>query len=257
MELGLGLRTCFSLETKDPIFVNFKLTQSETEKVKKLLPSGFQLMSIKFTDMEETPSFWVSYNFYDLKYPKPQLAAIKKSRLEINTFVQDCYGRKGILVFCDSPFVSRETQKSLLGGVCDFAEWLVTQIYGCGSLTKLEYQLTNRLKVSLITNTQKVAIDLPLTEKESHEEIGLSSDYFQFNDISFFNHGKSCDYVNVNSSFLQAKFFSVPLDTEGAQPIIENSIFRRRPDVILAHRGEIAYLVNSMNRCLTEGHAHG
>ena len=53
MELGLGLRTCFSLETKDPIFVNFKLSPAEIESVKALLPPGFVLKPIRFTEDEE------------------------------------------------------------------------------------------------------------------------------------------------------------------------------------------------------------
>ncbi|MFM8315789.1 MAG: hypothetical protein ACKOA8_16030, partial [Deltaproteobacteria bacterium] len=89
MELGLGLRTCFSLETKDPIFVNFKLSPDEIEKVKKSLPMGFVLKPIRFCESDEIPEYWISYNFYQLKYPKPELASIKKARLEINTFVED------------------------------------------------------------------------------------------------------------------------------------------------------------------------
>lgn len=259
MELGLGLRTCFSLETKDPIFVNFKLSPAEIESVKALLPPGFVLKPIRFTEDEEISSYWVSYNFYQLKYPSPKLAGIKKSRLEINTFVEDSQGRKGILVFCDSPFVSRESVKSLIGQVCDFAEWLVTKIYGCGQLIGLDYHLAERLRVSMYAKNQKVNLDLPVPEQEHKPSIQLSSDYLNYNDISFFNQGKSLDFVNVNSSFIEARFFSVPLDCKEPQYqlTMESRLFARKPDVILAHRGEIAYLVNSMNRCLTERQVNG
>lgn len=257
MELGLGLRTCFSLETKDPIFVNFKLSASEVEKVKASLPRGFKLDPIRFTEEEDERSFWVSYNFYELKYPTPQLARIKKARLEINTFVEDPQGRKGIFVFCKSPFVSRETDKSWLGCVCDFAEWLVTKIYGCGQLTGLKFSLNHRLKVSLKAQNQMIEIDLDARPSSEEPQIRLSRDYLKYNDISFFNDGKSLDYVNVNSSFLQARFFCVPMSADGATVEINSPIFQRKPDVILAHRGEIAYLVNSMNRCLTERQVDG
>ncbi len=254
MELGLGLRTCFSLETKDPIFVNFKLSPDEIEKVKAVLPDGFKLLPIRFTHLDETPHYWVSYNFYELRYPKPELSAIKKSRLEINTFVEDSLGRKGIFVFCESPFVSKESKKSLIGLICDFAEWLVTQIYGCGKLVPLQYLLSDRLKVAFSTLTHQVEIDLPTSDSREAEIVKLSSDYCLFNDISFFNQGKTFDYVNVNSSFYKAEFFSVSL-TEG-NVLCEGPFFKRKPDHILAHRGEISYLVNSMNRGLIKGLSH-
>lgn len=252
MELGLGLRTCFSLETKNPIFVNFKLTPAETEKVKAALPAGYRLCPIRFSDSDLEESFWISYNFYELKYPKPELAKIKKSRLEINTFVEDSVGRKGIFVFCDSPFVSKESKISLIGIVCDFAEWLVTKIYGVGRLISLEFQLNQRLKVQFKTSGHSLSLDIPVDEDAS---VKLSSDYLRFNDVSFFNQGKTCDFVNVNSAFYEAKFISIS-NLENVT-ICEGHFFKRRPDTILVHHGEIAYLVNSMNRCFFKGEVYG
>lgn len=245
MELGLGLRTCFNLETKNPIFINFKLTPNEIEEVKKALPSNFRLMPIRFMADDQAPEYWISYNFYELRYPKPELAAIKKSRLEINTFVQDANGRKGIFVFCDSPFVSKEPQKTPLGVVCDFAEWLVTKIYACGQLLPLQYQLSDKLKLSLLAKGHRLELETEAPYLTETNGIKFSSDYCLYNDISFFNKGKTFDFVNVNSSFYNAEFVSVP--TEKLETICEGPFFKRRPDSIHIHRGEISYLVNSMN----------
>src|SRR4051812_37198116 len=89
MELGLGLRTCFSLETKDPIFVNFRLSPAEADRVRKSLPAGFKLCPIRFGQSDSEAHYWISYNLYELKYPKPELQHIRKARCEINTFVED------------------------------------------------------------------------------------------------------------------------------------------------------------------------
>jgi hypothetical protein len=245
MELGLGLRTCFSLDTKDPIFVNFKLTAEEVISVKNVLPSGFELQPIRFLSSDDSPDFWVSYNLYELKYPNPQLASIKKARLEINTFVEDPTGRKGVFVFSDSPFVSRESKRSLLGSICDFAEWLVTKIYGCGHLVDLKFSLSEELSVIFQSQGQSLKIQGKTPESVDSEDFKLSSDYCLYNDISFFNHGKTCDYVNVNSSFHQAKFAS--LGIENCEALCEGPFFNRQPDVILVHRGNISYLVNALN----------
>lgn len=251
MELGLGLQTCFSLDTKDPIFVNFKLTAEEIEKVKKALPTGFKLQPIRFLSSDESPDYWVSYNLYELRYPKPELASIKKARLEINTFVEDSKGRKGIFVFSESPFVSRETKRSFLGSLCDFAEWLVTKIYGCGHLVDLQFSLADKLKVNFQARGQSLKIVGKTSGKVDSEDFKLSTDYCVYNDISFFNHGKSCDYVNVNSSFHQAKFSSVEI--ENFEISCEGPFFNRKPDSILVHSGNISYLVNALNLCPRNG----
>ena len=107
MELGLGLKTYFSLETKDPIFINFKLIAEEARAVQKHLPPGFKLQKIRFTERDLSAEYWISYNLYYIKYPKKELAGIRRVRCEINTFVRDASGRKGVLVFCGSPLVSR------------------------------------------------------------------------------------------------------------------------------------------------------
>jgi hypothetical protein len=252
MELGLGLQTCFSLDTKNPIFVNFKLTAEEIEKVKNALPKGFQLQPIRFLSSDESPDFWVSYNLYELKYPKPELASVKKARLEINTFVEDSKGRKGVFVFSDSPFVSRESKRSFLGSICDFAEWMVTKIYGCGHLVDLQFSLTDELKVVFQSGGQSLKITGKTPENVDSEDFKLSTDYCLYNDISYFNHGKSFDCVNVNSAFHQAKFSLVGI--ENCEVSCQGPFFNRKPDAILVHRGNISYLVNAMNLCsLNEG----
>lgn len=252
MELGLGLRTCFSLETKNPIFINFRLTEEEIKRVAQNLPEGYRLCPIRFTEDEEVASYWISYNIYELKYPKPELASIRKSRLEINTFVEDSQGRKGVFVFCDSPFVSREIKRTFLGMVCDFAEWLVTKIYGVGQLVEFEFSLTEKLKVSLTADGHSVRID---SQVDSNPGVKLSADYLKFNDISFFNQGKTCDYVNVNSAFYDAKFINLKAPHSVAE--CEGPYFKRSPDLILVHYGEISYLVNSMNLCQSPGGLSG
>lgn len=240
MELGLGLRTCFSLETKDPIFVNFRLSEAEAEKVRRHLPSGFRLEKIRFCQTDESPEYWISYNLYELKYPKKELQHIHKVRCEINTFVTDPAGRKGVYVFCGSPYVSREERPSFFGMVCDFAERLVVFIYGCGRLTRLKYRLEKE-SLSIELHEGENRLNLQGTVRGGEER--LSDDYWRFNDISFFNDGKSFDLVNVNSAFFSAKFQEVsPGDAK-----VEGPFFHRAPDCIYVHRGEIAYIVNSMN----------
>lgn len=243
MELGLGLRTCFSLETKNPIFLNFRLTPQECEKVRASLPAGFTLESVRFCESEQDSSYWVSFNLYEIKYPKKELRSIRKVRCEINTFVRDLRGRRGIFVFCGSPYVSKEQRPSLLGLICDFAERMVTFIYGCGKLTHLTYELSqDRLKVALSEGKNSLGVDEDLTKGELVEE-RLSWDYLVYNDISFFNDGRTYDQVNVNSLFVSAAFSRMRSST-----VVESPFFKRAPDQILFHRGEISYLVNSMNR---------
>lgn len=250
MELGLGLRTCFSLDTQNPIFVNFKLSDEEVARVTRDLPQGYKLCPIRFTEDEPQASYWISYNFYELKYPKAELASIKKSRLEINTFVEDSQGRKGVFVFCGSPFVSKEKKRSALGIVCDCAEWIVTKIYGVGQLISFDFSLSKQLQVAFITEGHALNIE---SQVESGDGVKLSTDYLKYNDISFFNHGKTCDFVNVNSSFYDAKFIS--LKNVHLMKACEGPYFKRSPDRVLVHYGEISYLVNSMNRCHSLGGA--
>ncbi len=246
MELGLGLRTCFSLETKDPLFVNFKLSPSEIEAVQKKLPRGFRLVPVRFFESDSTPNYWLSYNFYEIHYPKKELQAIKKVRCEINTFVQDDQGKKGIYVFCGSPYVSREKKFSILGWVCDWAERTVCFIYGCGRLIPLTYELGQRkIQVHFADGENRVALEQPLPPEERPEEV-LSTDYLKYNDISFFNDAKTYDLVNVNSAFLSATFTCVDAhDLKGTS--IRSVFLNRPPDRLAFHRGEITYSVVSMN----------
>ncbi len=255
MELGLGLKTYFSLETKNPIFINFKLTPEEVDKIQSQLPPGFTIQRVRFTHLDENPHYWISYNFYELKYPKPELASVKKARLEINTFVQDAQGRKGIFVFCGSPFVSVENRWTVLGSICDFAEWLVTKIYGVGRLVPIQFNVGDKLKVGFKSSVHSVNIEADIQESNPQDKSRLSRDYWEFNDISFFNQGKTCDYVNVNSSFYSAEFFKVNME-QVTEPCV-SPFFKRVPDEIWVHRGEISYLVNSMNRCRPAEWVHG
>jgi hypothetical protein len=245
MELGLGLRTCFSLETRNPIFINFKLSSEEVKKVQESLPSGFSLKPMRFLGSDTQPEYWISYNIYELLYPKPELAEIKKARLEINTFVEDAQGRPGIFVFCGSPFVSKETEATFKGKMCDFAEWLVTKIYGCGRLTSLSFSLTDRLQVKFERGVHQFNLNVEVPSTDKTEGHALSADYWRYNDISFFNGGRTLDFVNVNNSFYQARFVSVP-PQQLTQPCA-GLFFFRAPDSVLVHRGDISYLVNSLN----------
>jgi len=247
MEVGLGLRTCFSLETKNPIFINFKLSDVEAEKLKRFLPPHFQLQKIRFAESDETADFWLSYNLYEIQYPKRQLEKIHKVRCEINTFVLDPLGRRGVYVFCGSPYVSREEHKSMTGWICDLAEYLVSFIYGCGKLIRLTYSLTQHvLEVHLKEGGNLIALKHRFDTNTAICE-RLSNEYWIYNDISLFNEGKTFDLVNVNSAFLYAKFGCIEGDKlEDCQ--IENAFFRRKPDRVYFHRGSISYLVNSLNR---------
>ncbi len=249
MELGLGLTTCFSLETKDPIFVNFKLSEAEANRVRALLPAGFKLCPIHFTDTDTERHYWVSYNLYELKYPRPELQNIRKARCEINTFVEDQLGRKGIFVFSGSPYVSEERQFSVLGTICDFAERLVTFIYGCGRLIPLRYDVAvDAVNIHFTHGENHLRLDAGALES-AFPKVALSTDYWHYNDISIFNHGKSYDLVNVGSSFYAARFLALPPDAiDGFKIISPLFAGERKPDAVYLHRGEISYLINSMNR---------
>jgi hypothetical protein len=246
MELGLGMRTCFTLETRNPIFLNFRLDAAEAERVRAALPPGFELQSIHFTRDDDAPAYWVSYNLYEIAYPKKELAAIRKARCEINTFVTDATGRPGVYVFSGSPFVSREEKLTLLGKICDLAERAVIFIYGCGKLTRVRYRLDpTELTVELNAAGNSIAVRQTLSPGVA--EARLSDDYLRFNDISFFNRGRTFDLVNVNSAFLAARFEALP-SAATRECRIAGPFVNRAPDRVYFHRGDISYLVESMNR---------
>jgi len=247
MEMGLGLRTCFALETRKPIFINFKLSALEVAKVQKSLPTGFKLRPIKFTDKDLTAEYWISYNLYEILYPKKELRHIVKTRCEINTFVETPLGLKGIYVFCDSPYVSRETESTPLGRICDFAERLVIFIYGVGRAIRLTYQLSaENLRVSFASGTNEIELLHHFSETEKTPSEALSPDYWAFNNISIFKQGQIFDQVYVNSDFYAARFQRVA--GNALQKFSMRGIhFNRKPDEVYAHGGPITYLVNAMN----------
>ncbi len=242
MELGLGLKTFFALETTDPLFVNFKLSPEEADAVRECLPPGFMPQKVRFTDEDCVPEFWVSYNLYLIKYPKSELAHIRRARCEINTFVTDPKGRKGILVFSGSPLVSLDEKPSLVGRICEMAERMVIFIYGCGKLVPLKYELgRDKLEIAF----EGFTLNQPLSDMTA--TIRLSDDYLAFNDISFFNEGKTFDLVNTNSRFTSARFHAI----EGSalkDVRVKGPFFSRAPDKVYYHRGDIAYLVDALNR---------
>lgn len=246
MELSLGLRPLLPLETKNPIFLNFRLTEEEQRAVRRALPAGFELLPLRFFADDPEPAFWVSYNLYAIKYPRPELADVRKARCEINTFVRDAGGREGVFVFCGSPFVSREEGGSFFGRLCDAAEALVVRLYGCGRLTSLGYELgADRLVIALDEADNTVALDVALTSARA--EARLSDDYARFNDVSFFNGGRTFDLVNVNSAFSLARFETIE-DDRLAAVRVHGPFFTRPPDGIHFHRGEIPYLVSALHR---------
>jgi hypothetical protein len=247
MELGLGIRTCFSLDTRNPIFLNFRLSAAEAEAVRRTLPAGFRLEPMRFAEGDAAPEYWLSYNLYEIRYPKKELSAIRKVRCEINTYVRDPKGRRGIYVFCGSPFVSRETGAGVVGKICDLAERLVIFIYGCGRLVSLEYSVGDRLRIALAQGDHRVDLDQPLEPAGAAAMTRLSDEYHVFNDISFFNRGATFDLVNVTSSYLTARFQRIDgAALRGCR--IRGPFFDRAPDCAYLHRGSISYFVSSMNR---------
>ena len=246
MELSLGLRPLLPLETRNPVFMNFRLTEAERDEVRRALPAGFELRPLRFFADDPEPAFWVSYNLYAIKYPRPELAGVRKARCEINTFVRDAAGRDGVFVFCGSPYVSREDGGSFFGKLCDAAEKLVVLLYGCGRLTSLRYDLDeDRLGIALEADENIVAADVALTSAPA--EARLAEDYARFNDISFFNGGRTFDLVNVNSLFSLARFERIE-DDRLAAVRVRGPFFARPPDGIYFHRGEIPYLVSALHR---------
>ena len=246
MEMSLGLRPLLPLETRNPIFVNFRLDDDERAKVAAALPPGWELCALRFFESEPEPAFWVSYNLYAIRYPRPELAAVKKARCEINTFARDPSGRVGVFVFGGSPYVSREENGNFWGRLCDAAERLVVMLYGCGRLTRLRYELgDDRIVIQLEEGANRLAVDAPAASADATER--LSDEYARFNDVSFFNGGKTFDLVNVNSAFALARFHAVDAGAV-ADTRVENAFFARPPDSIHYHRGDIGYLVSALHR---------
>ncbi len=248
LELGLGVRPYFSLQTRDPVFVNFRLTAEETDAVRRALPAGFTLRAIRFAASDPEPAFWISYNVYELRYPRPEMARLRKVRCEINTFVRDAGGRDGVFVFCGSPFVSKEERPSAIGRVADLAERLVLFLYGGGGLVRLRYELTDAaLRISLGEPEARLEIDVACSPPPVGERARLSEDYYRCNDVSFFDAGRTHDLVSAGSPFLLATLEE--LELRGASTAFaESPFFRRPPDRLYVHRGEIGYLVSALHR---------
>ena len=242
MEMSLGLRPMLPLATRDPVFLNFRLSPEEREKVTRALPAGFELAALRFLTSDEEPAHWVSYNLYRIGYPRPELAAVRKARCEINTFVRDAEGREGIFVFCGTPYVSREEEGQFFGRLCDAAERLVTLLYGCGRLTSLHYEVGERLRIDLHEGGNDVAVDVSTSSGQPAEQ--LSEDYARFNDISYFNEGRTFDRVLVDSTFSRARFSAI----DASDSIVEGPFFRRSPDRVYLHRGQIDYVVSALHR---------
>lgn len=252
MELGLGLRPYFSLQTRNPVFVNFRLSEAEALAVKQALPAGFELRAIRFVASDAEPAHWVSYNLYELRYPRPEMAALRKIRCEVNTFVRDAAGRDGVFVFCGSPFVSREEERTTMGKVADFAERLVIFLYGCGRLTRVHYELgEGDLRIDVDEPEAQLSLDLAHASGGAGGE-RLADDYIRFNDVSFFAAGRSFDEVSVNSAFILASFSAVdPALLGGVRA--RTSFFERPPDRVYVHRGDVGYLVSAMHRPASSG----
>lgn len=242
MEMSLGLRPMLPLATRDPVFLNFELSDSEREAVARALPAGFELAPLRFVASDQEPAYWVSYNLYRIGYPRPELAAVRKARCEINTFVRDAEGKEGIFVFCGTPYVSREEGGSFLGRVCDAAERLVTLLYGCGKLTSLHYEVGERLEIRLNEGDNAVLVDVDASAGKGGER--LSDDYARFNDVSYFNAGRTFDRVLVDSAFALARFSVI--DASGV--VVQGPFFRRAPDRVYLHRGQIDYVVSALHR---------
>ena len=242
LELTFGLVPVFRLETRDPVFVNFRLTDREAEAIRKALPAGFTLKSLRFTSGDTEPTHWLSYNFYGIGYPNPRLASVRKTRCEINTFVCGPDGRLGIFVFAGSPFVSRSERPSAIERVCDGAERLVMWLYGCGLLTQAACVLeSGHLHVRL--DAGNVAMDVDGTVSLA-DTIKLSDDYALFNDVSFFNNGQTYDLVTVDSAFMRATLSSVVV----SHARVVDPFVTRAPDSVFVHRGDIAYVVRALNQ---------
>jgi hypothetical protein len=247
MELGLGLRPYFSLQTRNPVFVNFRLDEAEAAAVRAALPAGFELRAIRFVASDPEPAHWLSYNLYELRYPRPEMAAIRKIRCEVNTFVRDASGRDGVFVFCGSPFVSREEERTTMGKVADFAERLVIWLYGCGRLTRVRYELgEGELRIDVDEPEAQLALHVDHAPTRDATE-RLADDYVRFNDVSFFAGGQSFDEVSVNSAFVLATFSAVEPSLLPAGRA-HTSFFERAPDRVYVHRGDVGYLVSAMHR---------
>lgn len=250
LELGLGLKTHFSLETRNPIFINFRLSSTELQAVQDALAPGYSLQKIRLLDSDIDSDYWLSLNLYEIRYPKKELSSIVKSRCEINTFVSGPNKLKGIYVFCGSPFVSKHTGAGILGYICDVAERIVMFIYGCGKLVPLEFQLTNSL-LTLKVTTSGITADLAasVSTGSSNKEKSyskLSDDYLIHNDISFFNRGHTFDRVTSNSSFSLARFTSFTPDSL-LEWTLQTPFFSRKPDSVFYHLGNITYTIDALS----------
>jgi hypothetical protein len=249
LELTLGLRPYFTLQTRNPIFVNFRLSAGEAEAVRRALPAGFTLCPIRFTEGDDEAAFWISYNLYELRYPRPEMARVRKVRCEINTFVRDAEGRAGVLVFCGSPLVSRGDGTSAIEKVADLAERLVLSLYGCGRLVPLRFELTETaLHVALEETEAALAVDLALLPHPAgRPPRRLSDEYYRFNDVSFFRGGQTHDLVFAGSEFLLARWEEIDPGSL-ASVAARSPFFQRPPDRIYLHRGTISYLVSALHR---------
>ncbi len=247
LELTLGLRPYFTLQTRNPIFVNFRLSDGEADAVRGALPAGFTLCPIRFTASDDEAAFWISYNLYELRYPRPEMAAVRKVRCEINTFVRDAEGRAGVLVFCGSPLVSRSDGASTIEKVADLAERLVLHLYGCGRLVPLRFELTETsLLVALDELEAALAVDLAL-QPAARPPQRLSDEYYRFNDVSFFRGGQTHDLVSAGSEFILAGWEEIDRGSL-ASVAARCPFFQRPPDRIYVHRGTISYLVSALHR---------
>lgn len=248
LELGLGLKPYFKLETLNPLFLNFKLQGDELERLRRLLPPGYEPEPLRFMESDDERHHRVSLNVYEVVSPDPRLRRLTRSRLEINAFVRDSEGSRGILVFHDSPFVSRSSCTTFLARRSDAIEQMVIALYGCGSLRDLSYELQERsLGLSLSSPSVEIRTEgasLPILEQD--EGLLLAADVWRFNDNAIFNGGRTRDFVFVNSSFRVARFQSLPVDL-CRQIRVKTKIFERSPDEVLWHRGPIDYLVCSLN----------
>lgn len=239
----MGLKAYFSLETRNPIFINFRLSSEERLKVEKDLAQGFTLQPIRLLETDPEPYYWLTLNAYNIRYPRPELKSVSKSRLEVNIYVCDAKGRKGIYVV--SPYVSKEMGGSILGKICDLAERLVMGIYGCGNLVPLEYAISNS---NITFRIHKDGISADISSGWSGGDlVKMSRDYIIHNDISFFNRGRTRDRVLTDSRFSLGRFVSPPREAFEKWSC-KTDYFNRRPDSVFFHIGEISYTVDALNR---------
>ncbi len=237
--MGFGISPYFSLCTQNLIFINFKLTEDEAKLIEQHLPSAIKLKRIRFFSKEEVSHYWLSYHFYDVFYPIKEIKG--KSRCDIITFVEDQKGRKGIYVLDNSPFVSKENGFS----ITEVVERIVMFTYSCGQLIPLKLELTNsQIEIGLVD--KKTRIDLKHKLRDCAAINALSSDYWEYIDISFLNNAKTYDLVSVNSQFYQAKFSEIKGE-EIDEFSIKDPFLNRNPDFIYYYPGKVSYLLSSLH----------